>query len=375
MTGFLLLLLAFFPLLFLLTCRCLGLGGDRRTAASLPRDLRLLSEKSGGTGAEQHRREEYGRHRKTVADVRRYYRSTTFLDYLILRVVYGSEAMHTVLRCRHGDASPLMHVVSELGAARDSVRSLYGTNAYEHKKRSRVLELGSGKGANSLLLGSVFPDLEVHAVDVTDVHCAHARDRVCRLGLQDSVHIHAGDVADPSSCSATLNAPDAKASFGLVFGIESLCHLDSEDRRDSMLRFVSGLLTRGTGKLVVADGFRSGRFSALPSCAQRAMELSEAAFCINAMPSMDDWVRACARHGLVLERCVDLAEEAARFWETWGDRANGLLRVLPGPVLRVVRRVVPYSFGNFVAACMVGHALRSGAADYGVMIFRRVAHD
>lgn len=98
----------------------------------------------------------------TSRDVAHYYASTTFRDYRLLELATGCDAMHTVLKDTSGrlpyDAGhlkQLLYVLAFMDAAATS-----GT----------VLEVGSGKGTNSLYLASLFPHATFVGVDLTPAH-------------------------------------------------------------------------------------------------------------------------------------------------------------------------------------------------------------
>lgn len=275
-------------------------------------------------------------------------------------------------------------------------------NGVNHRRRPIVvLELGYGKGASALRLAATFGDVEVWGIDTVEAHRDHAQRRARHLGLSDRVHFLLGDITNP---------PEEvwRRRYDVVFGVDSLCYCDDADKRERVLLLCRTVLRDG-GKLVIVDGGRQRHSSSSSSSEEvtplplTAMRLSEAAFCIRATPSREDWValatarcrpppprqqrrqqqqqqkRACPQRGasaaslvlgdLRLIEDVDLTEEASRFWAPWWKLARAVLHLTPPSWLAWLRGALPETFATFVAACMVSYALQHGVAAYGVLVF------
>ena len=231
--------------------------------------------------------------------------------------------------------------------------------------RNRILEIGYGKGANSLYLAEMFRDLQVTGIDVTDDHRAYASRQASRLGLSDRVDFFVGDAANPPEQAWRM-------SYNMIFGVESFCHFDDAEQRERVALFCATKL-KPNGKLVIVDGGRcpSKEFDRKSDAVRRSMRLAEAGFQINAMPSREEWKVVLGRKGLVLEEEIDLSEEAGRFWIGWWKIAHVILNCAPQGLLCRVRDAVPSTFDNFIAVCMAGYAFHHGAARYGALVFRK----
>jgi predicted O-methyltransferase YrrM len=343
----------FFSAAFFFAVGCIGLlalaylASLRPDRAALARDLRWLEK---ALPLEVYREAEFD-----SADVVEYYEQTTFRDYRLLELATGCDAMHTELAqktrlpYRPGQLQQLLYVIAHAGSAKT------------------VLEVGSGKGSNSVFLAALLPHVRFFAVDLVPAHVRHASRAAREAGL-DNVAFFLGDACAPPEALAALE-------FDLVFGIESLCHMDNPEKMSDFLGPAGPRLSAG-GRLVIVDGFRTGRFDELEADVREAMNLAESGFRIGRMPSKGDWSALASGGGLRLVQDTDLTPEALEFW-TRGWKAARLLTVFPGLVRWYLggggrsgcKRRRRETGANFVAVLMTAYAMALGAAEYGVLAF------
>lgn len=289
-------------------------------------------------------------------DVRRYYSATTFRDYKLLEWATGCNAMHTELaaadrrlpyRPRH--LQQLLYVIAHLGDG-----AIAG---------GRTLEVGFGKGSNTVYLASLFPDALFVGLDLVDEHAAHATDYAAATGVAGNTAFAVGDAAAPP-------AGLLDARFDAIFGIESFCHMD-DAKLAAFLKFAAkALLPRG--RIVVVDGFRADNYADLDDDVREAMNLAESGFRIARMPSRATWRALAAEHGLEVVSETELTRQALAFWTRGWRVAHTLLRVAPA-FLRwyfasnLRRRETG---ANFASVAMTAYAMALGSANYGVLVLQ-----
>ncbi|MET7617542.1 class I SAM-dependent methyltransferase [Streptomyces sp. NPDC005408] len=105
----------------------------------------------------------------------------------------------------------------------------------------RILDIGSGPGALTLLLAKAFPGAEVVAVDATEPLLARARDRADRAGLGDRVRTHHAELPD---------GIDKLGEADLIWAGNSLHHIG--DQRAALGGFAR--LLRPGGLIALAEG-------------------------------------------------------------------------------------------------------------------------
>ena len=315
------------------------------TAARLSSDLRWLA---AANALSEYRDGEFA-----TADVARYYSSTTFRDYRLLEWVTGSNAMHSKLspgvRLPYdaGCLFQLLYVIRYMGAVRN------------------VVEVGSGKGSNTIYLAYLFPEVRFLGVDLVPEHVEYASRYALAAGLTN-VEFVVGDASRRLACVA-------EQAVDLIFGVESFCHMDTPEKMRGLMDSARWMLRRG-GKVVIVDGFRSGRFDELEADVREAMNLAESGFRIKRMPSKKSWAVAAAEHGMLCTQEADLTGEALRFWMR-GWKAAQVLKVLaPFLVVGYLRsgdRRRRETGASFVGVLMTAYALALGSAEYGVVAFEK----
>jgi 2-polyprenyl-3-methyl-5-hydroxy-6-metoxy-1,4-benzoquinol methylase len=271
----------------------------------------------------------------TSMNVQNYYTETTDVDYTVLEKIMGP-GMHT--RIANNNALQFNYVVNEINIS----------NA------THVLEIGFGRG-HSGLLAKMLPDVHFTAIDLVTRHVDVA------TGANKDIHNIVYTQGDATKDLSWLG----HQKFDVIFGIESLCHMDSADH---FIQQAKNLLTPG-GKLVIVDGFRSRSFETANSNQQMAMMIAERGFQINQMHTTADWIRA-ADGSMNFTSFTDLTSEALPYW-TLGWRVSSAILMFPGFVrgLYYWRILSIYSLWNLLAANMVAHAMRDGAAaQYGVLV-------
>lgn len=293
-------------------------------------------------------------------NVHEYYTKTSFRDYLTLKLLYKHDVMHTILDFGNGNNkdpfTSLSYVISQLG---ENIK-----NKNKNNKKLNVLEIGYGKGDNSYYLASIFQNIDFYGIDLVKDHF----DFVQSKKKLENLHFFHGD----ATCLEQHHGPLKDIKFDVIFGIESFCYFDNQDKRNRILAFCKSNLSKN-GKLVIVDGFRhsnSHSFSQKPYILQQTMRLVETGFDISAMPSKRQWIENAHLHKINLVNCIDYTKEASRFWDKWGKIASFVLHYTPIIALKLVQKYLSKSFNNLISACMVRHTLNHHMANYGVLVFQ-----
>ena len=297
----------------------------------------------------------------TSDDADAYYTRTTDVDYRALELCVGP-GMHSKLRAPFpilsfgGHTRQTALVLMEVVAATErGEKQILDEIPEPQHTAANVLEVGFGRGYCTMFLAGLMPQIHFHGVDRVQRHVQlghHTREK----GGYSNVELFLGDGTEfLSAVSDTV--------YDVIFGVESLCHLDTTSKLKSFLTNAARRLAYPGGRLVIVDGFRSANFASAPENRRTAMRLAECGFRIRRMPSKAEWVQEAKEVGLHLIRNIDLTAEALPFWTTGWRVARTILRLIP-----CVR-----FFGvtdNLLSVTTTAHAL-CGAAEYGALVFQR----
>lgn len=183
---------------------------------------------------------------------------------------------------------------------------------------TRVLELGSGMGFNSVALGTEHPDVRFTGLDLMPHHVKRATERAQEAAL-GNVIFQQGSYQD---------IPTDYDGVDLVFGIETLCYATDID---AVARNVARVLAPG-GRFIMYDGFRRPDFDAAPKDVILATQLFEVTTAVtNGFFKLSDWYNALEKAGLRVTRTEDLTDatipamrvlqaRAYKFFKSWKYR-------------------------------------------------------
>lgn len=186
----------------------------------------------------------------------------------------------------------------------------------------------------------------------------------CDKGGYSNVTFNRGDAVN--AAYFTTIQPQ---QYDLIFGVESICHIDTIAKVQLFFKNMSTILNPKGGKLVIIDGFRSFHFDQASHDQQVAMQLAERGFKINRMFSKMDWIRFGIEAGFHVTEDIDWTHEALSFWTTGWRWARWILKWFPCIVRRW--KDTP-TMSNLLSISMIAHALQNkNTAEYGCLIFQR----
>lgn len=289
--------------------------------------------------------------------VRAYYDHTTYRDYRILNWLGADGCMHTPLArdgpLRASFAEPVLLVLSLLRPA------------------TSILELGCGKGTNSIFLKTLVPSLRIIGVDLTPAHVQHARLQASDIGCGDATFV----VADVENLTDLRNIAAASPShtFDTVFTIESMCHL-SHDGVTRLLQWARSHLADG-GDLIVIDGFRCEKedYVHTRDVARACAEVVERGFRLPRLRTMAEWRRYGEEAGLRVTMQKFLTREALPFWSRWWRLARVFLR-LPWLIRAYAwsgKERRRETLASFAAVLGTAPSMALGATEYGMLVFSK----
>jgi len=278
----------------------------------------------------------------------------------------------------------------------------------EESRVFRVLEIGCGKGFNTLYLLKHFVsflddkenntiNMEFVGVDRTPRHVDIAKRKLRAFFVERqrqqrrqrnkdkvSARFLQGDFDDLSSCVGTNDDNDEKRKklFDVVFAVECLCH--STDLSETFGSIKSVLKPDG-GRFIVYDGYRRQELygqeeQSQPNGKQQqqrqkerrqlrtAQELIETSMAIQCgMSRHEDWLRRCERAGFRVSEDADLTRRTRGTALRLHALSATFFLKFPAWLRRAFLAFCPTLARNAVAGLLMTHCVRDG----GSMTYRR----
>lgn len=156
---------------------------------------------------------------------------------------------------------------------------------------ANVLELGCGKGFNSIFLARKMPDIHFCGIDITDKHLAvaHKKSRSIK-----NITFSYGDFQSLGFENEV---------FDLIFELEAVCH--AQDSRQ-VLSEIYRTLKKG-GRFIQYDGFRLSGFDGLSEPLRQAAILVEKSLAVDRFEIIDSWLDMAAQTGFKIKEKKDLS--------------------------------------------------------------------
>jgi SAM-dependent methyltransferase len=222
-----------------------------------------------------------------------------------------------------------------------------------------VLEIGSGKGFNSVYLAQRNPRISFTGVDLTPLHVRIATERGRDL---PNLRFFEGDFH-----TLTRYAND---SVDVAFDVEAGCHADTPDKVRILMAELFRVLRPG-GHFVAFDYCRADNFDDLDRKARLAVQLIERAWVIDRFPRESDWNAAGHLAGFRLTERRDLRTAATPSALRLHRQARMFYLLMATPARPVLARLVRRSTHNAVSALMLPYAFGHRALEYRMAILQK----
>jgi SAM-dependent methyltransferase len=223
----------------------------------------------------------------------------------------------------------------------------------------RVLEVGPGKGFNSVHLAKRNPSIEFSGIDLTPLHVRLASDS--GQGVPNLRFIQGNFHRMPEL---------GDGSFDLAFDVEAICYSDTSEKLDQLFSEVHRVL--GPRGLFTSFNYvLSDEADRAPEHARLAVRLVERAWVIDHFHREADWNAAARRAGFrVLER-RDLRDAALPSITRLYRQARMFYLSMATPLRPILTPLLRRSTHNAVSALMLPYTFGLGALEYRQVILQR----
>ena len=218
----------------------------------------------------------------------------------------------------------------------------------------RVLEFGSGRGFNSVILARREPSVEFIGIDLIPLHVSQAQETAQQIS---NVRFHVGD-------SQALGM--AAGTFDLVFDVDSI-----EYATDARLALTEAYrVLRPDGRFVLFDHFRKPGFEQREVDVQTASKLVERALAYCQLWVVDTWLAVAREIGFTEIEVRDLSDATMPHLKTLQTFARAFFKY-PRLARAILRFVPPLTLGSLVAGLLMPFTVRAGAHGYYMIVLGR----
>lgn len=155
----------------------------------------------------------------------------------------------------------------------------------------QVLELGSGKGFNSLSLAQNNSNATFKGIDISKTHLDYANKKAKNMS---NLSFNYGDFQN-------INYEDN--SFDIVFGIEAVCY---SENMEQLLKEVYRVLKVG-GKFIIYDGFRFSDSENEAPLIKESIALCEKAMVADKFNHLTEWLDVSQKIGYQIDENKDIS--------------------------------------------------------------------
>ena len=202
------------------------------------------------------------------------------------------------------------------------------------KPGDKVLELGSGQGANSIYLAEKYPDVTFTGLDLSAP--PHLEKPMGNLTLLQQNYCDMSNFADHS--------------FDVVFGIETLVHCTD---KSPALREVHRVLKPG-GVFVTFDYALSDKYETFGPTEQKAIALISKGGASALIESIAEWEELFVANGFSVENRTDLSKEVLPDLKRLERRAA--THVMDHPMrAKIIFRTLPRQFVSNIILGYLGY--------------------
>lgn len=227
---------------------------------------------------------------------------------------------------------------------------------YVHRTRAqKVLELATGRGANSLWLALRHKDTKFYGVDISKEQLILALKKSKQVS---NYHPDFGDYHDLKKYSADM--------FDVVFVVEALCYSTTKEK---VLSEVSRVLRPG-GFFVIFDGYSNKKTNELTPDELLAKQLTEHGMAITEFETYYDFKEKISNSGLKIE----FEENLSLYVLPTMQKFERIASVFFGfPILpKIITKVLPYEFTyNSISGYLMPLLIKLGLNSYWVTVLQK----
>lgn len=223
-------------------------------------------------------------------------------------------------------------------------------------KATKVLELATGRGANSAYLAHKYPQIQFYGLDLPDGQLDFAINKSKNL---QNFHVQEGDFHNLQDFEPN--------SFDIVFLIEALCH---SENKEMVLKEVIRVL-KNEGVFIVIDGFAGKPASDMTKDEELAAKLIEKGMRVGKFEYEQDFKNMLEKTGFNIIQQMDLSREVQPTLKRLERRARVPMS-LPHLIAKRILGCLPSEFTyNTASGYLFSIAFELGLSKYMAFVSQK----
>jgi ubiquinone/menaquinone biosynthesis C-methylase UbiE len=221
------------------------------------------------------------------------------------------------------------------------------------KSSKKVLELGTGRGANSIYLAKKYLNIDFYGIDTSKGQLSYAFKRASKI---NNFHPEFGDYHN-------LKKFDS-ASFDIVFVIEALCH---STKKTEVLNQVYRIL-RNKGIFIIFDGYQNK--NNLLENERIALKLTEIGMAVEKFESYESFINKVKKNKFK----IILEEDASNYVLPTMNQFERIAKIFfSHPILaRFISTITPKAFTyNSLSGYLMPDLIKDKIACYMITILKK----
>lgn len=220
---------------------------------------------------------------------------------------------------------------------------------------TNVLELATGRGANSFYLAQRHPSVSFSGVDISEGQLQYAKKKAKVI---DNYSPLSGDYHNLSKF--------ADSTFDIVFVVEALCY---SERKDVVLREVFRVL-KPKGVFVIFDGYREKSDILLTESERTARTLTEKTMALNQFETYESFIDKVRTQNFSIEKEEDVSEYVVPTMNRFEKMAKTFFR--HPHLAKVMNTFLPKEvLYNAIAGYLMPNLMRAKVFSYKITILKK----